>query len=246
MGKAVEKGKLEAGARDAARSKLSTTTKLEDLAGCDLVIEAIVENLDAKKEAFSVLDRACAPHAIFCSNTSSLTITEISAATGRPDRFAGLHFFNPVPVMKLVEVVGTIALRRSEKTVFDFATSRASSRSGTGDNSGSSSPPAAVSAGRGPRAGGGDVATAEDIDKEWSWAADTDGAPEASTSGPDTTHAIAEIRTTSTGEALRPAAPAETGWSSPAALEEVRRGFTVWRSERNNLSTSSSPPSQRL
>ncbi|HKA35323.1 MAG TPA: 3-hydroxybutyryl-CoA dehydrogenase [Thermoanaerobaculia bacterium] len=137
MGKAVEKGKLEAGARDAARSKLSTTTRLEDLAGCDLVIEAIVENLDAKKEAFSILDRACAPHAIFCSNTSSLTITEISAATGRPDRFAGLHFFNPVPVMKLVEVVRTIATSEAtEKTVFDFATSLGKQPIRAHDNSG--------------------------------------------------------------------------------------------------------------
>jgi 3-hydroxybutyryl-CoA dehydrogenase len=137
MGKAVEKGKLEAAARDAARSKLTTTTKLEELAGCDLVIEAIVENLDAKKEAFSVLDRACAPHAIFCSNTSSLTITEISAATGRPDRFAGLHFFNPVPVMKLVEVVRTIATsEETERTVFDFATSLGKQPIRAHDNSG--------------------------------------------------------------------------------------------------------------
>ena len=137
MGKAVEKGKLEAGARDAARSNLSTTTKLEDLAGCDIVIEAIVENLDAKKEAFSVLDRLCARHAIFCSNTSSLTITEISAATGRPDRFAGLHFFNPVPVMKLVEVVRTIATsEETEKTVFDFAKSLGKEPIRAHDNSG--------------------------------------------------------------------------------------------------------------
>ena len=137
MGKAVEKGKLEAGARDAARSKLSTTTKLEELAGCGIVIEAIVENLDAKKEAFTVLDRVCAPHAIFCSNTSSLTITEISAATGRPDRFAGLHFFNPVPVMKLVEVVRTIATsEETEKTVFDFAKSLGKEPIRAHDNSG--------------------------------------------------------------------------------------------------------------
>ena len=137
LGKAVEKGKLDAGARDAARSKLSTTTRLEDLAGCDIVIEAIVENLEAKKEAFSVLDRACAPHAIFCSNTSSLTITEISAATGRPDRFAGLHFFNPVPVMKLVEVIRTIATsEETDKTVFDFAMSLGKQPIRAHDNSG--------------------------------------------------------------------------------------------------------------
>ena len=105
MARAVEKGKLEAAARDAALAKLSTTTRLEDLSGCDIVLEAIVESLDAKTEAFGTLDRVCKPETIFCSNTSSLTITEMSAATSRPDRFAGLHFFNPVPVMKLVEVV---------------------------------------------------------------------------------------------------------------------------------------------
>src|SRR5206468_9869680 len=99
-------------------------TRLEDLSGCDIVLEAIVESLDAKKEVFRTLDRVCKPETIFCSNTSSLTITELSAATGRPDRFAGLHFFNPVPVMKLDEVVRTIATsEETEKTIFDFAKS---------------------------------------------------------------------------------------------------------------------------
>jgi 3-hydroxybutyryl-CoA dehydrogenase len=135
--KAVEKGKLEAGARDAARANLSTTTRLEELSGCDIVIEAIVENLDAKKEAFQTLDRLCRPEAIFCSNTSSLTIIEISAATGRPDRFAGLHFFNPVPVMKLVEVVRTIATSEAtDAAVFEFARSLGKEPIRAHDNSG--------------------------------------------------------------------------------------------------------------
>ena len=137
MARAVEKGKLEAGARDAARARLSTTTRLEDLSDCDIVVEAIVESLDAKKEVFGTLDAACKPATIFCSNTSSLTITEMSAATSRPDRFAGLHFFNPVPVMKLVEVVRTITTsEETEKTVFDFAKSLGKEPIRAHDNSG--------------------------------------------------------------------------------------------------------------
>jgi len=137
LGKAVEKGKLAAGDRDAAWKRVSSTTRLEDLAGCDLILEAIVENLDVKKQTFGALDEICGPGAIFCSNTSSLTITELSAATQRPDRFAGLHFFNPVPVMRLVEVVKTIAT--SEETVsamFEFAKSLGKEPIRTGDNSG--------------------------------------------------------------------------------------------------------------
>jgi 3-hydroxybutyryl-CoA dehydrogenase len=115
LAKAVERGKLVAADRDAARGLLTATTRVQDLEKCDLVIEAVVENLPAKKELFGDLDRICGDSAIFCSNTSSLTITELAAATQRPDRFAGLHFFNPVPVMRLVEVVRTIAT--SDETV---------------------------------------------------------------------------------------------------------------------------------
>jgi 3-hydroxybutyryl-CoA dehydrogenase len=106
--KAVEKGKLPADERDAALGRLSGTTKFEDLATCDLVIEAIVENLEEKRQSFQALDKLLAPHAMLASNTSSLTLTQLAASTSRPDRFVGLHFFNPVPVMKLVEVVRTI------------------------------------------------------------------------------------------------------------------------------------------
>lgn len=109
LDKAVEKEKLTAEERDAALSRLSYTTSVDDLAGCDIVIEAIVEEMEAKNELFGTLDGLCGPGTIFASNTSSLTITDMAAATDRADRFVGLHFFNPVPVMKLVEVVRTIA-----------------------------------------------------------------------------------------------------------------------------------------
>jgi 3-hydroxybutyryl-CoA dehydrogenase len=137
LAKAVEKGKLSAADRDAARGRLTPTTRVSDLAKCDLVIEAVVENLDAKKELFDELDRICADSAIFCSNTSSLTITELSAATRRPDRFAGLHFFNPVPVMKLVEVVRTIATSdETIETLLNFARSLGKEPVLAKDNSG--------------------------------------------------------------------------------------------------------------
>lgn len=115
LGKDVAKGKLSADARDAAMSRLRGTTSFDDLADCDLIIEAIVENMDAKREVFSALDALCPEHTIFASNTSSLTIVEMAAVTKRPDRFAGLHFFNPVPVMKLVEIVR--AITTSDETV---------------------------------------------------------------------------------------------------------------------------------
>jgi 3-hydroxybutyryl-CoA dehydrogenase len=108
LARLVEKGTITA-AQAEIRGRLHGTTSLEDLKGCDLIIEAIIEQLPAKRELFSTLDVLCPPSTIFASNTSSLTITEIAAVTKRPQRFVGLHFFNPVPVMKLVEVVRTIA-----------------------------------------------------------------------------------------------------------------------------------------
>jgi len=108
LDKFVEKGSLQATDRDATLGRLKTTTNVEDLKACDLVIEAIVENIAAKKELFAKLDSMLAPHAIICSNTSSLCVIEMAAATKRPTQVAGLHFFNPVPLMKLVEVVKTI------------------------------------------------------------------------------------------------------------------------------------------
>jgi 3-hydroxybutyryl-CoA dehydrogenase len=112
----VEKGKMAAADRDGILSRLRGTTRLEDLAGCDLVVEAIVENLDAKRELFQALDGIVGQDCIFASNTSSLSVTEMAAATQRPTRFVGLHFFNPVPLMKLVEVVRTLML---DESVYD-------------------------------------------------------------------------------------------------------------------------------
>jgi 3-hydroxybutyryl-CoA dehydrogenase len=105
----VQRGTLNATERDATRQRLRGTTKVEDLAGCDLVIEAITEQIAPKIELFRALDKICSPQTIFASNTSSLSITEMAVATRRPDRFVGLHFFNPVPIMKLAEVIRTIA-----------------------------------------------------------------------------------------------------------------------------------------
>ena len=109
LARLVEKGSINEVTRGKIRGRLKGTTALEDFKDCDLVIEAIVEQLPAKRELFGALDKICSAAAIFASNTSSLTITEIATATKRPERFVGLHFFNPVPVMKLVEVVRTIA-----------------------------------------------------------------------------------------------------------------------------------------
>lgn len=108
LGKAVERGKLDEAARDATLGRLEGVVDLEGLADCDLVIEAIIENLDAKKQLFGTLDEILEEHAVIASNTSSLTITQLAMATRRPERVVGLHFFNPVPRMKLVEVVRTL------------------------------------------------------------------------------------------------------------------------------------------
>src|SRR4249920_244033 len=109
LARLVEKGTITEAAKSEIRGQLKGTTSLEDLKDCDVIVEAIIEQLPAKRELFSLLDAICPASTIFASNTSSLTITEIATATKRPQRFVGLHFFNPVPVMKLVEVVRTIA-----------------------------------------------------------------------------------------------------------------------------------------
>ena len=108
LNKFVEKGTLSAADRDATRTRLRGTTKLEDLKDSDLVVEAIIEQLPEKRELYSALDKICGAQTIFASNTSSLSITEMAVFTKRPERFIGLHFFNPVPLMKLVEVIRTI------------------------------------------------------------------------------------------------------------------------------------------
>jgi len=116
LGRLVEKGTLSAADRDEVRGRLRGTTNLEDLKDCDIVIEAILEQVPAKRELYGALDKICPPSTIFASNTSSISITELAVSTQRPTRFLGLHFFNPVPVMKLVEVIRTIA---TDAAVFD-------------------------------------------------------------------------------------------------------------------------------
>jgi len=137
LGKSVEKGKMTAEDRDALLGRLRGTTKLEDLADCDIVIEAVVEDLALKNQMWQTLDGVCPAHTIFASNTSSLTIADMAAATKRPERMVGLHFFNPVPVMKLVEVVKTIATDQQVfDTAFEFARSLGKEPIVCKDNSG--------------------------------------------------------------------------------------------------------------
>ena len=110
LAKFAEKGTISAEQQTEIRGRLKGTTSLEDLADCDIVIEAIIENLDMKRDTYRQLDAICKPETIFASNTSSISITEMMTATQpeRQQRFIGMHFFNPVPIMKLVEVVRTI------------------------------------------------------------------------------------------------------------------------------------------
>jgi len=133
----VEKGKMTGEARDRTLSLLKGTTEIKGLAGCDLVIEAITENLAAKRELFSRASQVCSENAIFASNTSSLSITEIMTAAPRPDRFLGLHFFNPVPLMKLVEVVRTIVTREeAESAALEFVRATGKTPIRTSDRTG--------------------------------------------------------------------------------------------------------------
>jgi len=113
--KSVEKEKITPADKEAALARLKGTTDLKDFGNCDLVIEAAIENLDLKKKIFAELDRVCPKHAVLATNTSCLSIMDMAVATGRPDKVLGLHFFNPAPLMKLMEVVRTIAT--SDETV---------------------------------------------------------------------------------------------------------------------------------
>ena len=105
LSKSVEKGKIEAAQKDTILGRIKGTTEMADLKDVDFVIEAVIENLDLKKSVFKELDELCAPHVILASNTSSMSLTEIAAATKRPEKVCGMHFFNPVPIMKLVEII---------------------------------------------------------------------------------------------------------------------------------------------
>jgi 3-hydroxybutyryl-CoA dehydrogenase len=120
LGKLAEKGALKE-TPQAVRARLKGTTRREDLADCDLIIEAVIENAEEKRKMYSALDSVVKKDAIFASNTSSIPITELMTATRRPERFVGLHFFNPVPLMKLVEVIRTIATADEVyETAYDF------------------------------------------------------------------------------------------------------------------------------
>ena len=133
----VEKGKLPAEDRDATLQRLTYTTSVADLKPVDIVIEAITEDLSLKNALFKELDGLCGKGTIFASNTSSLTIAEMAAATKRPDRFVGLHFFNPVPLMALVEVVRTVTTSEETfKRAFAFATALRKEPVAAKDNSG--------------------------------------------------------------------------------------------------------------
>jgi len=137
LSKFVEKGKLSAEDKKSCVARLRGSVSLKDLADCDIVVEAITENPKIKKETYTAIDSIVKKDAIFASNTSSLTITELSMATARPKQFVGLHFFNPVPLMKLVEVVRTILTSDDAfNTAFEFAKSLGKDPVSCRDNSG--------------------------------------------------------------------------------------------------------------
>ena len=123
LAKLVEKGKIEQAYMDATMANISTTTNYADFADADLVIEAASEDMNLKKEVFAELAKICKPKTIFATNTSSLSITEIAACTDRPAQFIGMHFFNPAPVMKLVEVIkGQMTSEETSNKIFELAT----------------------------------------------------------------------------------------------------------------------------
>jgi len=117
LSKSVEKKKITLDEEHRVLGNIQGTTRFTDMSDCDMVFEAVVENIDVKLKVFAELDRICKPDAVFLSNTSSLCITQMAAGTKRPERFLGTHFFNPVPLMKLVEVIDTMM---SSKEVFDI------------------------------------------------------------------------------------------------------------------------------
>ena len=137
LAKLVEKGKLPAADRDLGLKRLRFTTTTADLKGCDIVLEAVTEDLELKNALWKELDALCPPATIFASNTSSLTVAAMAAATRRADRFVGLHFFNPVPLMPLVEVVRTVTTSADTfERAFAFAKSLGKEPVAAKDNSG--------------------------------------------------------------------------------------------------------------
>jgi 3-hydroxybutyryl-CoA dehydrogenase len=137
LDKGIEKGKVTREQADQALGNITGTLEIKDLADCDIVIEAVTENLDLKIEMLRTLDGICPPETIFASNTSSLTVTSMAMATSRPDKVLGLHFFNPVPLMKLVEVVRTVVTDEKVLTAaFDFCKTLGKVPVAAKDNSG--------------------------------------------------------------------------------------------------------------
>lgn len=137
LSKFAEKGKITADQKTEIQNRLHGTTSLDDLKDCDLIIEVVIEDIKIKNEMFSHLDKICGDHTIFASNTSSLTIAEMAAATSRPDKVVGLHFFNPVPLMKLVEVVRSVTTSKETFDIaFEFGKALCKKPIATKDNSG--------------------------------------------------------------------------------------------------------------
>jgi len=197
LAKGIEKGKVTPEQRDAALSKLKFTTELAGLADCDIIIEAVVEDLEMKNAMWKDLHAICPPETIFASNTSSLTIAAMAAACGRPEQMLGLHFFNPVPLMKLVEVVRTITTSdEAVETAFEFAKRLGKEPVRAKDNSGFIVNllliPYMLDA---IRALENNVATVEDIDKAMQLGAGHPMGPFTLLDfvGLDTTYKIAEI-----------------------------------------------------
>lgn len=137
LSKGVEREKLSQSDMDETLSKIAGTTELSDLSDCDIVIEVIIENMELKAELYKELSEVCKPETIFASNTSSLSITEMASHTNRPDKMVGLHFFNPVPLMKLVEVARSVSTSsESFETVYQFAKSLGKTPVKCGDSTG--------------------------------------------------------------------------------------------------------------
>jgi len=115
MGSSVKKGKLSEDAQQATIARIKMTTTLEDMSAADFIIEAVIENMDLKKTVFQVLNKVCRPEVIFATNTSSMSITEIASASGRPEKMCGMHFFNPAQIMRLVEIIRGV--QSSDETI---------------------------------------------------------------------------------------------------------------------------------
>lgn len=135
--KMAAKGTITGEQKESAFNRLTGVTAIEDLSGCDFIIEAVPEDMSLKLELFAALDRSCGPEVIFASNTSSFSVSRLAAATSRPGRFMGLHFFNPAPVMPLVEVIKTILTEPEVfAAVFDFVKSLKKTPVAAKDNAG--------------------------------------------------------------------------------------------------------------